>query len=480
MNAKKIIFKNSFYLISSSLVCRGLLFLIIYYMAIKMGSESLGIYAFAQSLLVFGIYFSNLGMRLYGVREVVKNQNNYSRVYSELFTLGFFMKIFMFIVLSCFILLFGFSREKTVVCILFLAAVFPDIIIAPANVLFNAKEKLGYPAIIDVIIRICYSILALLIIKFHEDLVEIALSNLICYLLGSFILLYYSSQLFEFPRLSINFHHLFERFKALIPFALINVFGIIYVGIDFIMLSLMRGDKAVGWYKIGVLIPQEGMFLLRFFSLSLIPLLTRYYMKNKNELTKQVLRLCKLYSILTLPVALVVSFYAKEILMLFFPHEFFRASYALMILIWFVPFQFICSPFLIALQIDDKQVIITKISAFLALLNIVLNWVFIFLIGGDLVCMGPAIGTLISTIVAVILIIRTYNLQVARIEFFAVVRRPLNAFMISLISLLLIFKFLNPLVTILLVMSVYFILLRIYGEFSFSNIRLFLKRFQED
>jgi O-antigen/teichoic acid export membrane protein len=477
MNAKKRVFKNSFYLISSSLTCRGMLFLIIYYMAIKMGSKNLGVYAFAQSFFVFGVYFSNLGMRLYGVREVVKDQKNYSKVYSELFMLGFLMKLILFVVLACFILFLGFSKEKLTVCILFLAAIFPDIIIAPANVMFNATEKLGCPAVIDVLSRICYAVTALLIIKFRANLVEIALSNLICYFLGSLVLLYYSNKMFEFPSLRFNFSNLYKRFKALIPFALINVFAIIYMGIDVMMLGIMRGDQPVGWYKIGNLIPQEGMFLLRFFSLSLIPMLTRYYMKSKEDLTKQVLRLVKFYSILILPFTLLLSFYAKDVLLLFFPPEYFRSSYALMILIWFVPLQYICSPFLIALQIADKQVIITKISAFLALLNVVLNLIFIYLIGGDYVCIGPAIGTSASTFIAVFLIIKTYNRNICKVDFYSLIRKPMFAFSITTIGLVLFYRTMNPVITSIFVISIYFLLLRFLGEFSFVQVSGFFKEF---
>ena len=475
MNSKTRILKNSIYLTSSSIIGRGLLFVIIFYMAVKMGSDNLGIYAFAQSLFVFGIFFSNLGMRFYGVREVLKDPDHYPKVISELFTLGLFMKLIIFTIFSCAIILLGFSREKTLICIIFLASIFPDIFIAPSNVMFNAKEMLGYTAAVDIITRGLYAVIALLIIEFRQSLIEIAFSNLFCYFFGSFLLLYYLTRHFPFPGFNFDLSRLYLRFKALLPFALINVFGIIFVGMDIIMLGIMRGDKAVGWYKIGILIPQEGMFLLRFVSFSILPVLTMHYLKSEEEMSNRVVKLCKFYMILLLPLALSVTFLAEKIIFLFFPHEYFRSSYALMILIWFLPVQFITSPFLLALQIADKQVIITKIAAVLAFLNIVLNAFFIFLIGGDLVTAGPALGTLVSTLVAFILIIRTYNKHIRKIDLLPIVYKPVLSVIISTLLFFLADKFMNNLLSAFFVVIFYFASLRFLGEFSFRHVIDFLK-----
>ncbi|MBU1625835.1 polysaccharide biosynthesis C-terminal domain-containing protein, partial [bacterium] len=426
-------------------------------------------------LFVFGISFSNLGMRFYGVREVVKDPANYGKVISELFVLGFMMKVFIFVIMACTIVLLGFSREKTLVCIIFLAAIFPDIIIAPTNIMFNAREKLGYPAVVDVITRSLFVIAAFLIIKFRESLLELAFSNFITYLCGSFILLYSSTKVFKFSGISFNMRNLYQRFKELLPFAIINVCGIIYVGIDILMLGIIRGDKAVGWYKIGVLIPQEGVFLLRFVSLALLPVMTRYYLVDKEKLTKYVEKLCKFYLILLLPISLLIMVNAKDILLLFFPFEFFGSYYALMILIWFLPLQYISSPFLIALQIAEKQVIITKISAILAFLNFILNVVFILAFGDDLVCVGPALGTLISSLVGVILTAMIYNKEIKKINFLLLFQKPVFSLIISAILFYLIHEFMNNVISSLIVFATYFLILRIQGEFSFNQVIEFIK-----
>ena len=141
-----------------------------------------------------------------------------------------------------------------------------------------------------------------------------------------------------------------------------------------------------------------------------------------------------------------------------------------MILIWFLPLQFISSPFLIGLQIADKQIVITKIAGFLALLNILLNAIFIVLIGGDYVCAGPAIGTLISSFIAVVLIIRTYNNEIKSIDYFAILRKPLISLIASTILFLLLNIVLNSFISAFLAVASYFMLLHVWGEFSIRQI----------
>jgi len=479
MDSKVRAFKNSFYLSFSSFVCRGLLCFIIYYLAVKMGSEKLGVYAFAQSIFVFGIFFSNLGMRLYGVREVIKRPEGSSEFISELFLLGLFMKLLIFLTLSGFILLLDFSLEKKLVCLIFLAAIFPDVIVAPTNVLFNAREKLGYPAFVDVVTRSLYAACAILIIYFWQSLVGVALSNLLCGIFGSLFLFYIARRRFTFLRISFNARRLFSRFKELLPFALINVFGIIYVGVDILMLGIIRGDKAVGWYKVGILIPQEGIFLLRFVSLSIFPLMTRLYLRDKREMTGFVRKLYKFYLAHLLPFALIITLFAKDILLLFFPDEYFRSSYALVILIWFLPIQYICAPFLLGLQIADRQVIITKIAGILAILNIILNALFIFLIGGDFVGAGPALGTLISTFVALVLIVRVYRREIDKINFLSDIRKPLLSLTATVLFYLLAQAFASPLFSVVLSVFVYYMGLFALGESPFRGVLDFLKDLME-
>jgi O-antigen/teichoic acid export membrane protein len=144
--------------------------------------------------------------------------------------------------------------------------------------------------------------------------------------------------------------------------------------VDVTLLQPMKGDIVVGWYTTAYRFLDALNIIPSTFTVAIFPLMSRYAREAREALVRTYITSLKLLIIVSLPVALLTTFYADMIILIvggqaYLPH----AAIALRLVIWSIPFGFINSITQYLLIAIDKQRFLTGAFVVGASFNLVAN-----------------------------------------------------------------------------------------------------------
>ncbi len=180
--------------------------------------------------------------------------------------------------------------------------------------------------------------------------------------------------------------------KSALPLAVTAVLMTIYYRADFVMLSLMKGDQAVGYYNSAYALINGMLMVSTSFSAAILPRLSGYFNADKTSMNNIYRIGFKYLMYLGLAVALGTVFIAGSLYEMVYPESYLPGVISLKILIWALVLMFINSiqsSYMIASNWKRSLMYITAVGA---VLNIGLNFIFIPRYSFQ----GAAIATLIS------------------------------------------------------------------------------------
>lgn len=124
--------------------------------------------------------------------------------------------------------------------------------------------------------------------------------------------------------------------RGALPFGALAVLGIVYFRVDTLMIQYMRGSTEVGLYGAAFRVLEGVLMLPWAFSLVLLPILSKALARDDWELAGRTVGLAmKVLTYVSLPVAVIVTLGAEELIGLLFPMpEYGGSVLGLQILIW--------------------------------------------------------------------------------------------------------------------------------------------------
>jgi O-antigen/teichoic acid export membrane protein len=204
---------------------------------------------------------------------------------------------------------------------------------------------------------------------------------------------------FTMPRIEVDLGFWKEMLKLAWPFALGGVFLTIYLWIDSVMLSAMKGNEAVGWYNAAYRLILILSFVPAAYFGAVFPIMSRFHITSKDFLRFIHERSLKYMLILGVPIAVGTTILAEKIILLIFGYEFHQSIIVLQILIWSTAFSFITGVFANLFQSVNRQMIIAWVLGSAAVLKVILN---VALIPGRSYT-GASIATLGASFIALTL-----------------------------------------------------------------------------
>lgn len=176
------------------------------------------------------------------------------------------------------------------------------------------------------------------------------------------------------------------------PQLLSGIAVLIYMRIDQIMLGEIDGDKSVGIYSAALRISEIWYFLPVAIASSVFPAIIRAKEHGEHLYLKRMQQLFDLMVLLSLCLALPITFFASEIVNIAFGREYEAAGEVLVIHIWSSIFAFLGVASGKWLLAENHQILALQRTALGVLMNVTLN---IFLIP-SYGAVGAAWATLIS------------------------------------------------------------------------------------
>ena len=319
---------------------KGMYFLVSIYLARKLKVENYGVFMFAQTLVSYFWLGADLGVNMYGQRELCRNRKNVSGVINPLHTLRLVSAVFMLIVVLLWTVIFvnGETEKTTIIgCSIYLISR-----AISTEWIYRGFEKFAEVAISNLAIFGCMILLMLFLVKTTQDLVKAAYIWSLSYLIGSLGLLLVMklrNGITYRPnfRLSVWIIHL----KESLHFTASGGIAALYFNIPIIYLGMFSSKWETGIFTAAFKVVYSLSFILSIVSMSVYPVLSDLYVRDRARFERYKKLYVKVSLGIGLGISLLVTTWSETIVLILYGKEYSNSGKVLQYLIWFVA---LCSP----------------------------------------------------------------------------------------------------------------------------------------
>lgn len=400
MNTAQKIAKNIGVLLFAKIVSHIINFFFIMYTARYFGAEGFGILSFALAFTgLFGV-FSDIGLATLTVREVARDKSLAQKYLGNIVVMKIILVVITFGLIVLTINLLGYPEQTVKVVYLVALSIIAGAFSEMFYSIFHAYEKMEYHSVGHILrsalmlsgalfaISKGFSVVGFAYIYFFVSAVVLGYCFVVC--VWKFVL----------PKIEVDWGFWKPTIKEALPFWLSGVFVVVYFRIDMVMLSMIKGDAAVGWYAASYRLIDALAFIPVSLTSAIYPVFSKLYGNSENSL-KMIFEKCfKYLFIIAFPIGVGTTLLADRIILLIFGSEFIPSIIALQILIWAGVLSFInCTPATLLNSINEQKTLM-KITGLGAIFNISMNLILIPKLG----YVGASIATVATEfIVGVIL-----------------------------------------------------------------------------
>jgi O-antigen/teichoic acid export membrane protein len=342
---------------------------------------------------------ADFGLSALTIREVARDKKN-EKFVDNCISLKLLLSFVTF-----FLIFFStFFIDKSPLVKLAVIVAGSHVIISNFNVYFTsiykAFERMESYAKVSIINGIAFiSLLSYLIFVSKSSVVGLLVGYITVDLLILIINVVMTKKGFFRVNFDFNKKLILKILKEAWPLALGIVFTMIYVRIDSVMLSFIKGDKSVGIYAAcyNLLFALQGAISIVHHAI--LPKLSTLYYEKQFERYRRLLKIIFKISLVCLfPLLILLSLFSKEMLNVIYGPEFTVGYVALIILFWNGFIIYFSSFYGYSLMMSNRQRRLTLALGIGAVINITLNFALIPGFG----YIGAAIATIITEIVVMV------------------------------------------------------------------------------
>lgn len=467
MSTIKKIVKNTSALFFAQFITSILGIILSIYIARIVGDINFGKYSFAVAFTSFFAILADLGYHTLLIREVSKDRNQASRYLGNIIVIRIILSIVFFIFIVISINLLGYPEDsKTIVYLIGSSAIltaFAKIF----NMIFRSFEKMEYDAFLNTIIMIIKVILSIIVLYLGYGLIEVGFVFLFVSILDVILGFLICNFKFVKPKIIIDFSFWKSSIKIALPICITSIFGIIYIKIDSVMLSIMIGDAVVGWYNASYNLTLGLTPIPDLFMNALLPIMALYSVSKKDTLKILYEKSFKYLFIVGLPIAVGTTILAHKIILLFYGSEYANSIIALQILAWDVILVFLYRCLYYVLISLDKQNSIMAIAGICAMINISLNLILI----PSYSYVGAGIATIITEIILLVFFFYVSSKNLYLLPLHKIVIKPIIACVAMGILIYFIYN-INFILIVIISVLVYFTILFLLKEITPQEIKM--------
>ncbi|MCP4582419.1 MAG: flippase [candidate division Zixibacteria bacterium] len=395
---KPSVAKNSIVMLSAQVVIKLLGFFFTLYAARVLGVEIFGQYGFAVALITFFSVISSAGLDTYQTRQTAFMIGNQS--IDSLMTNSFLARLMVSIMSVLIIYLISIFINKPLSFKVFLMlsslAMAVNFLMGNFSSALLGHERFKLYGVLAMGSQTLGTILGLLALYIGLGLIGIGIAHFTSAVVATIVIgLIVSRRVCRF-RFGGSLAGAAEILKKAAPLAVAAILTTIYYKADFVMLSFIKGDTAVGYYNSAYALVNGLLLVSTSFSATILPRMSGYFRSDEAKLNQLYSNSFKYMLFIGLAAAFGATFLAKPLFILVYPESYMPGVDALKILIWALALMFvnmIQSAHLIARDLSKQLMIITGIGA---IINIILNFILIPRFSFS----GAAVATVVSEVLA--------------------------------------------------------------------------------
>lgn len=397
--------KNSAVVLAAELSSRAVSFLFLLYLARTLGASQFGLYSVAVNFVTILAILYDVGVRSIVMREVARYRHEAARFYHNLLTAKLLFVLIGYGVIVLASMAIGSSTSfvllVSLVAVQYVFVSFDEFHMS----FFNALEIRKYEAALRVAQKLLYAGMGLLTLTFFGDLHVFVVGSVLAALLTSILGVMMMSRYVVPPRIELDMHFVREQLNQSWPFALSSVAIGLYFYMDSVLVARIAGEEAAGYYNAAYRILEAFMVIPFAIVGSINPLLSRFFVDDKERMKRIYRFSLKVMLSLGLPIAVGGTVLAPRLIELLYGQQYGPSSPALAVLVWAIAIIFLNTVVSSTLNAMNRQRTWLVILSIAAVLNIVLNLVFIPVYG----FMAAAVITVLTelfVLVAISLVIR--------------------------------------------------------------------------
>ena len=417
VNTKKRIIKNTLSLLFSGVFSQFFGFVVVIYLARVLGPDSFGKINFAMAFLAFVGLLANLGMPLWGTKEIAADRSKIVSITANIVSLRLMLSIAGFIVLIGITLLLNKSSDINALLLLYGLGLFPMAFYL--DWVFQGIEKMEIIGVGRVVTALANSGLILLLVRGPQQLLWIPIINASAGLVAAIVLLIaFKRQKYD---LSLRIDGVTCRtiLRQSLPFGISMILIQVIYYLDTILLGVMCSTAEVGIYsaayKLVLFVVVGGAYYFD----AIFPVMANYYNTSHSAIHKLLSYTARLVALFAIPLGIGCVLLAREILQLFYGSRYINSTGALQILIWVAVLIYFNMIYSRAMWACNQQKSYLKIVAMQALLNVVMNVVFIPWLG----IAGAALSKVAAELAGLFFYYREFS-KIIRVPFLRYIWKP--------------------------------------------------------
>jgi len=372
-----IILKNSGALGASTILGKFFYFLLFILIGRHLGPGDLGKFTFALSFVaMFGV-INDLGLNLLAVRDVAKEKQLAEKYLGNLITLKLMLGVLAFAFTMLLINLMGYPRDNVKLILLIASAALFNTLSGGMRWVFHAFQKFEYESMIGIVQNLLCFALGFSAVFLGLGIYGVGYSQILVGVLIVFLSWFVIKKRFMLVSARIDWSFWKEILKQSVPFALMLVFTGLYVNVDTVLLSKIKGDQAVGIYGAANRLVQAGKMVPSVIVPALFPMMAGISKAGRLEFNRFLEKSAVLMFGLALPFSVGTTILAGPIIGLFYGAEFAASIPCLQILIWGMFFMYISIVLGYGLISKGKQKANTLITGLGLGLSLILNFLLI-------------------------------------------------------------------------------------------------------
>jgi len=335
MSQARRVARNTSFLTIGQVLAYGMNALFLILLARYLGVDGFGVWNFAVALTAFFSIFVNFGLGTLATREIARDPASANKYLGHVIPIQVIFGVIAFSVSALLVNVLGYSQQTIYVVYILTVGIVVTTISSQFSSVFQAFERMGFTALATIISNaaaLCGAVIGILL---HVNVVGIALF----YLIANGVALAFSYALcardFFVPQLGIDVAFWRNVLKEAWPMAVLALGVLLYFRIDVIILSLLKGDAAVGLYSVAYNFSEATTVVPTMFISALFPVLSRLHQeKSKQSFTDVCAKSIKYMLCIALPMAFTVTLWAPAIIITIFGSAYSGSVLALQIIIW--------------------------------------------------------------------------------------------------------------------------------------------------
>jgi O-antigen/teichoic acid export membrane protein len=356
-----------------------------------------GQYGFGIALITLFAVLSDKGLNTYQTRQTAfhSDKNLASKLISDALYARLILGIGSFIVLFIISALISEPASFRIFFRLVALAMAVNFLMGSFSSALLGFERFKLYGVLAMGTQLLQTVLSFIALYLRYELIGIGAVNLLVALIATLAVGYAVNKRVCSFSLKGSFVQGLAIIKSALPLTVTGVLMTVYYRADFVMLSIMKGDAAVGYYNSAYALINGLLLVSTSFSATVLPRMSGYFRESAEQMMNLYQAGFKYMLYFGLAAAVGVLFVAEPIYMLFYPQAYLPGALTLKILIWAMALMFVNSLQSGLLIATDLKKLLMYLAAVGAVTNIGLNLILIPAYSFN----GAAVATLVSELV---------------------------------------------------------------------------------